>query len=81
MNVITPGQVAEVLLVTDAMGLHREAVRIPLETVVGGGFRIEGEHLVIQVPCDLDLGPWLEALPDHMVALSGVAGLRRADDG
>ena len=33
MNVVKPAQVAAVLAVTDRMGLHREAVRIPLETV------------------------------------------------
>ena len=80
MNVITPQQVGRVLQVIDQMGLHREAVRIPLETVPGGAVAIEAGAAVIEVPSDVELDAWLSKLPDRLRAIPGFEGLREAEE-
>lgn len=81
MNVVTPQQVAQVLAATDAMGLHREAVRIPLETVPGGSVAVDGDTAVIEIPSDGDLADFIAALPERIRALAGANRLRPADEG
>ncbi|MAB88792.1 MAG: hypothetical protein CMJ90_04950 [Planctomycetes bacterium] len=80
MNVITPQQVGRVLQAIDQMGLHREAVRIPLETVPGGAVAIEAGAAVIEVPSDVDLEVWLSELPARLRAIPGSEGLREAEE-
>ena len=80
MNVITPQQVGRVLHVIDHMGLHREAVRIPLETVPGGALAIDAGCAVIELPSDVDLDSWLADLPERLRALPGSDRLRQSEE-
>lgn len=80
MNVVTPQQVGRVLQVIDEMGVHREAVRIPLETVPGGSITIDGDQAVIEIPADVDLEDWVKDLPERLRALPGVERLRMEED-
>ena len=81
MNVVTPQQVGEVLAALDGMGIHRESVRIPLETVPGGSVAIEGDQAVIQIPSDIELHGFVAALPERLRALPGAERLKPAEEG
>lgn len=75
-----PKEMSQVLAVTDELRIHREAVRIPLETAPGGAVSLEKDRLVVVLPEDGDLTGFLEALPGRIEALPGRAGLRVAED-
>lgn len=58
-----------ILAATDALGLHREAVTVPLWTEKGGKLEVRGPKLRITAPSDLDFDAWLAGLPDALRAL------------
>ena len=72
-------EILRILAVTDALGLHREAVVIPLWTRASGGFRMRGTKLEITAPeGDAAFEPWLAGLPEALQDF-GLDGVRRAD--
>ena len=71
-------EILRILAVTDALGLHREAIVIPLWTRASGGFRMRGSKLEITAPeGDAAFEPWLTALPDALRDF-GLDAVRRA---
>jgi hypothetical protein len=71
-------EIFRILEVTDALGLHREAIVIPLWTRGAGGFRMRGGKLEITAPeGDPAFEPWLAGLADALKAF-GISDVRRA---
>lgn len=73
-----PTEIMRILAVTDALGLHREAVAIPLGTRGKGEIRMRGARLEITAPAEGDFEAWLKALPDALRA-TDLSTVRRAD--
>ena len=72
-------EILRILAVTDALGLHREAIVIPLWTRGTGAFRLRGGKLEITAPeGDAAFEPWLDTLPAALQAF-GISGIRRSD--
>ena len=72
-----PKDIGRILAVTDAIGLHREAVRIPLDCVDGGAIERQGAVLQITAAC-ADFETWLAALGERLRG-EDLSGLPRAD--
>lgn len=66
-----------ILAATDALGLHREGVMVPLWTEKGGKLEVRGGKLRITAPSDGDFDAWVAALPDRIRALD-LSSLKRA---
>jgi len=81
MDVVGPQEMRRVLEVVDALGIHREAVRIPLTPVPGGGVCIEAGALVVEVPLGDELDAFLDGLPARARGLSGFDALPPMDAG
>ena len=80
MEPITPRQVQQILAVTDRLGLHREAVVIPLGREGAGGLVVTPRRkLEITAPEGPGFEEWLARLPDQVARLD-LAGVLRADD-
>jgi hypothetical protein len=63
MQVLTPEEMRRILTVTDAAGIHREAVRVPLARRGAGTVRVTAtDEVEIVVPAG-DFAAWLEQLP------------------
>lgn len=70
MKTMTPAEINRILAVTDAMGIHREAVMVQLGFAPGGIVRIFAQKKVdITAPSDMDLDKFLETLPQRVRAL------------
>lgn len=69
MDSVGPPQIMRILAVTDALGLHREGVMVPLWTEKGGKAEVRGAKVRITAPSDLDFDAWLAGLPDLLRAL------------
>ena len=69
-------QINRALEVTDALGLHREAVEVSLDQRPGGSAAIQAGKLVIHLP-ESDVDAFLAALPERAAAGPGFASLRR----
>jgi hypothetical protein len=79
MKIITPQEINRILAVTDALGLHREAVMVQLDFVAGGRVGLwAGRKVDITAPDDVPLDRWLADLPAKISALD-LAGVRRSD--
>jgi hypothetical protein len=76
--VFGPKDMGRILEVVDALGIHREAVMIPLAPEGEGVARVSGGKLEIRRPETGDFDAWLEALPDAIRALD-TSGLKRAE--
>ncbi|GEM_PF-1130578 len=65
MDDFGPAQILRILAVTDSLGIHREAVRIPLATEGEGIVRLvsSGRILEIVAPETAALETWLRDLP------------------
>lgn len=64
MQPIRPADVRRILEVTDAVGLHREAIVIPLAREGAGSIRrIPGPKLEITAPEGAGFEEWLAELP------------------
>jgi hypothetical protein len=70
-------EILRILAVTDALGLHREAVVIPLWTRGAGGFRMRGPRLEITAP-ESGFESWLASLPGALRA-ADLSAVRKAD--
>ncbi len=78
MKIVRPPEIARILATTDALGIHREAVRVPLAPARPGGARIEKGTLFVEVPLDEDFDTFLAALSDQIRALPGRDTLKPA---
>lgn len=63
-----PAEVMRILAVTDALGIHREAVRVPLDNQGAGAVRLvrEGRMIEIVAPAEGDFDAWVAALPTQI---------------
>ena len=70
MNLITPEQIARIYALTDGLGLHRNAVIVPLRGREGGLEMImpDGRVLIRPTPGDAFEG-WFEGLPQRLDGL------------
>lgn len=74
---VGPPEILRILAVTDALGLHREAVSVPLWTEGDGRLRVRGGKLEVTAPARGDFEAWLRGLPDAIRALD-LSAVRRA---
>jgi hypothetical protein len=77
MDSVGPGEIMRILAVTDHLGLHREAVAIPLWTKAKGELRLRNGKLEITAPAEGDFDAWLSELP-HLLRSIDLSGIRRA---
>jgi hypothetical protein len=73
-----PKEIGRILEVTDSLGIHREAVMIPLRPEGAGVVRVEGSRLTILRPDEGDLDAWIASLPDAIAALD-LSGLKKVE--
>lgn len=78
MDSVGPSEIMRILGVTDALGLHREAVVVPLGTRGAGEARVRNGKLEITAPAEGDFEAWLAALPDTLRAMD-LSPVRKAD--
>jgi hypothetical protein len=72
-----PKEIGRLLELTDGLGIHREAVMIPLAPEGTGVVRIEAGRLVIHRPLEGCFDDWFATLPAAIDALD-TSGLKRA---
>ncbi len=77
MNVLGPQEMRLILAVTDAAGLHRESVRVPLQRRAAGSVRVTDANQLEIVAPEGDFSAWVETLPAALVALD-LGRIRRA---
>lgn len=81
MQAITPRQVQQILAVTDRLGLHREAVVIPLAREGAGSLSVTPRRKLEIVAAE---GPafddWLTALPAAIAGLDLTGVMRAGED-
>ena len=78
MKLINPKDVAAVLAVTDALGIHREAVRVPLAPRPGGSVTVERGALIVELP-EKDVEAFLGGLAERVRSLPGAGALKRVE--
>jgi hypothetical protein len=77
MDSVSQPRILRILAATDALGLHREAVVVPLWTSPGGKLEVRGGKLRITAPSDGDFEAWLGRLPELLRGLD-LSSLPRA---
>lgn len=77
MDAVGPKEIMKILAVTDALGLHREAVSVPLWTAGAGELKVKGSRLEITAPARGDFETWLAGLPGALRAMD-LSAVRRA---
>jgi len=79
MNRLGPPEIRSILAITDALGIHRESVRVPLTGRSEGGVRVtESSQLEIVAPAEGDVAAWIETLPRSLATLD-LSRVRRAE--
>ena len=78
MDVVGPKEIGAILNVTDEIGIHREAVRIPLGTDRDGRVTLDGRVVEIVAPARGDFDAWIAALEDRLRALD-LSGVPKAE--
>jgi len=63
LDAVGMAEINKIFVVTDAMGVHRESLVIPLGTGPGRVRRLPSGKLEIIVDRDLPIDAWLEGLP------------------
>jgi hypothetical protein len=63
LDAVGMDEIMKVFAVTDAMGIHREQIVIPLGTGRGRVRRLPGGKIEIVVDAETPLDRWLEGLP------------------
>lgn len=72
-----PQEMRRILAVTDALGIHRESVSVPLERRGTGQLHITASsRLEIVAPADVDFDTWIAGLAARVQALD-LSRLRR----
>ncbi len=77
MDSVGPPEIMRILAVTDALGFHREAMKIPLWTKGKGEILVKGQRLEISAPAEGDFETWLAALPALLGSMD-LSAVRRA---
>lgn len=77
MDSVGPPEILRILAVTDALGFHREAVKIPLWTKGKGEVLVKGQRLEISAPAEGDFESWLAALPGLLRSMD-LSAIRRS---
>ncbi len=78
MNALGPPEMRLILAVTDAAGLHRESVRVPLMRRAAGSVRVTDANQLEIVAPEGDLKAWVEALPATLAGMD-LSRVRRAN--
>lgn len=76
MDNFGPPEIMRILAVTDALGLHREAMQIPLWQRGAGEIVVKGQRLQITAP-ENGVEAWIAALPATLKAMD-LSAVRRA---
>jgi len=76
---IGPKEIGRILSVTDAMGLHREAVRVPLDCEEPDRLEIVSRVLVVVAPKTGAFDAWVDGLEARIKAVPGVHLLKRSE--
>jgi hypothetical protein len=71
-------EIMRILAVTDALGFHREAVKIPLWTKGKGEILVKGQRLEISAPAEGDFEVWLSGLPALLKSMD-LSAVRRSE--
>jgi hypothetical protein len=66
-------EIGRIFAVTDAMGIHRESLVIPLGPGQGRVRRLPSGKLEITVDAEMPFEEWLRSLPDMIRAAAGQA--------
>jgi len=78
MDAVGPQEINRILAVTDEIGIHREAVLIPLGTERAGRVTLAGASLEIVAPAGEDFESWVTSLEERIRALD-LSGVRKAE--
>jgi hypothetical protein len=71
LDAVGMSEINRIFEVTDALGIHREHIVIPLATGTGRVRRIPSGKLEIVVDAVQPFDDWLRALPDQLRAVMG----------
>jgi hypothetical protein len=77
MDSVGMPEILRIMAVTDSLGFHREAVKIPLWTKGKGELLVKGQRLEISAPAEGDFEAWLKSLPALLAAID-TSAVRRA---
>ncbi|HZE97316.1 MAG TPA: hypothetical protein VE981_09840 [Planctomycetota bacterium] len=77
MDSVGPPEIMRILAVTDSLGFHREAVKIPLWTKGKGEILVKGQRLEISAPAEGDFEAWLSLLPSLLGSMD-LSAVRRS---
>jgi hypothetical protein len=77
MDSVGVPEIMRIMAVTDALGFHREAIKIPLWTKGKGEILVKGQRLEISAPAEGDFEAWLAALPALLGSMD-LSAVRRA---
>jgi hypothetical protein len=77
MDSVGMPEILRIMAVTDSLGFHREAVKIPLWTKGKGEILVKGQRLEISAPAEGDFEAWLTSLPVLLGAID-TSAVRRA---
>jgi hypothetical protein len=71
LDAVGMSEINRIFAVTDAMGIHRESLVIPLGTGTGRVRKLPSGKLEIVVDAEAPFEEWLEGLPDLINAALG----------
>ena len=74
---VGPPEIMRILGVTDALGFHREAIKIPLWTKGKGEILVKGQRMEISAPAEGDFEAWIASLPSLLGSMD-LSAVRRA---
>lgn len=69
LDAVGMNEINKVFAVTDALGIHREKIVIPLGTGKGRVRRLLNGKLEIVVDAEMPIDEWLQGLPDLIKAV------------
>jgi len=78
MDSVGPPEIMRILAVTDSLGFHREAIKIPLWTKGKGEILVKGQRLEISAPAEGDFETWLKSLPGVLGSMD-LGAVRRSE--
>ena len=78
MDAVGPKEIYRILAVTDEIGIHREAVQIPLGTEGVGQVTLAGTIVEIVAPAQGDFEAWVTGLGDRIRSLD-LSGVQKAE--
>ena len=78
-NSIGPREIGRILDAVRALGIHSEAIRIPLGAEGSGSVSITGGKLVVVAPASGDLDAFIGSIAARAAALPGFGALTRTE--